>query len=158
MRRKADEPRVLPVVAGPGFARDGPSEHFGFRRRARVHHFFEQVGHHISVLRGNGITQIGLRLINGLVPEVLDREDEPRLADHAAVGEGGVGLRHVQRRNRDRTEADRQHFGEMRLQLQILGPLNDFLDPHLLHHADSAQVAGQGQRRAQQERPLKFFS
>ena len=57
---------VLPATGRP--------KHFGFRRRARVHRFFEQVGHHISVLRGNGITQIEAETRKWSRSEVLDRE------------------------------------------------------------------------------------
>ena len=148
---EAHEPGVVIVLRGAGLAGRRPVEP---RRLAGA--VVEHPGHHADQLRhlrrvGHRVGAAGLAAVEDLAAAVGDFGDGVGHHRHAAVGEAGVGARHLQQRHLAGAERQRQVAAEVRGDAELRRQMPHPVHPHPLDqpHRDMIAAAQQVDRGEQ---------
>ena len=147
--RKAHKPGVVLVVGGAGLARNNAAFHLGPAACALVHHFLEQGGHNIGVLRADGLPVLHVLPVKFPPAGIGDGGDDARAHAQPLIGKSRIGLGQVKGRNGHRAQADGQLLRKVRFQPQGLGPLHHVGYAHLLRHPHGTGIARKSQGRVQ---------
>ena len=141
-----DEPAVGVVLRGAGLA-----GHVGLGdAEPRAHHRARALRHHAAQHVDEGDRRVGRHRTPRRRAEigddaplaVADALDDERLAPHAFVRDGGVGVDHLQQRDRARAQRERGHRVEPALaHAGGAGQSHHTVDAHVLHHLRGDDVA-----------------
>ncbi len=156
LARVAHEPGVLVVLGGPRLARHVPAREL--RRGTGT------AGDHAPQGGGDGVGHLGrddllgrvVGLEDDVAPGVLDPLDHHGLAVQPVVPEGGVGAGHVQHGDLAGPEHDGGDHGQLGLDAEGVGHLDDVLGAELEHELGEHHVGrglGGAEQRVATSRP-----